>query len=132
MPVAAVDDTAHASRAVTTERIDTYAELTGDENPIHLDDEYASATMFGGRVAHGMFGVGVISAALASLPGDIIYLDQECSFESPVRPGDTVTARATVREELGGDRLRVETVATVEDDLVIDGEAVVLSVPHEA
>ncbi|WP_277555911.1 MaoC family dehydratase [Halobaculum limi] len=132
MPVATVGDTVTASREVTTDRIDAYADLTGDDNPIHLDDDYAAHTMFGGRIAHGMFGVGVISAALASLPGDIIYLNQDCGFEAPVRPGETVTAEATVVEDLGSDRVRVETVATVDDEVVIDGEATVLSVPHEA
>jgi 3-hydroxybutyryl-CoA dehydratase len=131
MPVAAVDDAATESIDVTTETIDRYAALTGDENPIHLDEAYASETMFGGRVAHGMLGAGVVSAALASLPGDIVYLDQDCSFEAPVRPGDTVEARATVVELLGDDRLRVETVAAVDDETVIDGEATILSLPHE-
>lgn len=131
MPVATVDDAATASQEITTDRIDAYAALTGDENPIHLDEEYAAETMFGGRIAHGMFGVGVVSAALAALPGDIIYLDQECSFEAPVRPGDTVEAHAVVTETLGGDRVRVETVASVDGETVIDGEATVLSVAHE-
>ncbi len=69
MPVATVGETADATIEVTTEAIDTYASVTGDTNPIHLDDEYAAETMFGGRIAHGMLGAGVISAALASLPG---------------------------------------------------------------
>jgi len=131
MPVATVDDEATASIDVTPDTIDAYADLTGDDNPIHLDEAYASETMFGGRIAHGMLGAGVISAALASLPGDIVYLDQRCSFEAPVRPGDTIEARATVREELGDDRLRVETVASVDGESVIDGEATVLSLPHD-
>ncbi len=61
----------------------------------------------------------------------MIYLSQDCSFEAPVRPGDTLNASVEVLEELGGDRLRVETVARVDGELVIDGEAVVLSVPHD-
>lgn len=132
MPVATVGDTADAAIEVTDETIDTYAAVTGDRNPIHLDGEYAAETMFGGRIAHGMLGAGVISAALASLPGDVIYLSQDCEFDAPVRPGDTLRASVEVLEELGGDRLRVETLARVDDELVIDGEAVVLSVPHEA
>ncbi|WP_435179914.1 MaoC family dehydratase [Halorussus sp. AFM4] len=145
MPVATVDDTAEASLAVTRETIDAYADLTGDDNPIHLDDGYAAETLFGGRVAHGMLSAGVVSAALADLPGDVIYLSQDLDFENPVRPGQTITATATVTEDLGDDRLRVETVATAErtdaseraegdDDAerVLSGEAVVLSVPHES
>ena len=130
MSVATVGDAASASIDVTTAAIDAYADLTGDENPIHLDEAYAAETTFGGRIAHGMLGAGVVSAALASLPGDVIYLDQELSFESPVRPGDTLRADAEVIEELGGDRIRVETVASVDGETVIDGEATVLSVSH--
>ncbi|WP_276300334.1 MaoC family dehydratase [Halorussus lipolyticus] len=140
MPVASVDDTAEATLIVTEETIDAYADLTGDDNPIHRDDDYAAETFFGGRVAHGMLSAGVVSAALADLPGDIIYLSQDLDFENPVRPGQIVTATVTVEEDLGDDRLRVETVAEAEDEeseggdaeQVISGEAVVMSVPHES
>ncbi|UPV73072.1 MaoC family dehydratase [Halorussus limi] len=132
MPVATVEDAAEASLTVTEETIDAYADLTGDDNPIHRDDEYAAEALFGGRVAHGMLSAGVVSAALADLPGDIVYLSQDLTFENSVRPGQTVTARVTVEEELGDDRLRVETVAETEDERVLSGEAVVLSVPHES
>ncbi|MFW5911668.1 MAG: MaoC family dehydratase [Halolamina sp.] len=135
MPVAAVGDDATVEREVTRETIETFAGLTGDANPLHTDDGYAAEGFFGGVVAHGMLGAGLISAALASLPGDVVYLSQDLDFEAPVRPGDTVRATVEVLEALCGDRVRVETVATVVDDgesrRVIDGEAVVLSVPHE-
>ena len=131
MPVAAVDDTAEATLTVTEETIDDYADLTGDDNPIHRDEGYAAETMFGGRVAPGMLTAGVVSAALADLPGDIVYLSQELDFENPVRPGQTVTATVNVVEELGDDRIRVETVANADGEQVLSGEAVVLSVPHE-
>lgn len=132
MTVATLDDTAEATLEVTEETIDDYAELVGDHNPIHGDDEYAAETMFGGRVAHGMLTAGVVSAALADLPGDIVYLSQDLEFENPVRPGQTVTATATVVEELGDDRLRVETVAEADDEHVLTGTAVVLSLAHES
>jgi 3-hydroxybutyryl-CoA dehydratase len=131
MPVASVGDTADASITVTEETIETYAELSGDDNPIHADEDYASETMFGGRIAHGMLSAGPVSAALAALPGDIVYLSQDLRFENPVYPGDTVTARVEVVEELGDDRMRVKTTAETEET-VISGEAVVLSVPHES
>ena len=135
MPVADVGDEAVVQKYVTKRTIEQFADLTGDANPLHLDEEYAAEGMFDGVVAHGMFGAGVISAALAELPGDVIYLSQDLSFEAPVRPDDTVQAEAAVVEDLGDDRIRVETVArTITDDestVVIDGEAVVLSVPHE-
>jgi 3-hydroxybutyryl-CoA dehydratase len=111
MPVAAVGDTARHDCTVTEESIDDYAALTGDDNPLHTDAEYAAEGLFGGRVAHGMFTAGVVSAALARLPGDIVYLSQDCSFESPVRPNRRVVAEVEVVEHLGGDRLRVDTVA---------------------
>ncbi|WP_134669274.1 MaoC family dehydratase [Halorussus marinus] len=136
MPVASVGDAAEASLAVGEQTIDDYAALVGDDNPIHLDGDYAADTMFGGRVAHGMLSAGVVSAALADLPGDIVYVKQELDFERPVRPGQTVTATATVVEAMGGDRVRVETAADVGADgdedrqRVLSGEAVVLSVPH--
>ncbi|MFB6269796.1 MAG: MaoC family dehydratase [Halobacterium sp.] len=133
MPVASVGDTADAAVTVTEETIDAYADLSGDHNPIHEDAEYAGETMFGGRIAHGMLSAGPISAAVAALPGDIIYLSQELRFENPVYPGDTVTASVEVVEVLGDDRVRVDTTAETDDgDVVISGEAVVLSVPHES
>lgn len=131
MPVATPGDTATATVEVTTEDIDQYADLVGDHNPIHLDDDYAVETMFGGRIAHGMFSAGVVSAALARLPGDIIYLEQDLTFTRPVRPGDTITASVEVVEDLGADQIRVETVAKTRE-VVLDGEATVLSIEHDA
>jgi 3-hydroxybutyryl-CoA dehydratase len=131
MPVASVGDTATSTLTVTEETIDAFASVSGDENPIHLDDEYAEATMFEGRIAHGMLAASVVSAALADLPGDIVYLSQDLSFQNPVRPGDDVVAEVTVLEVVGEDRLRVGTTATVDGDDVVGGEALVLSVPHE-
>jgi 3-hydroxybutyryl-CoA dehydratase len=135
MPVATVGDDAEVQREVTEETIEAYSELTGDENRLHTDPDYAAEGFFGGVVAHGMLGAGLISAALAALPGDIVYLSQDLDFEAPVRPGDTVRVSVEVVAELGDDRVRVETVAEVVDGdeptTVIDGEAVVLSVPHE-
>lgn len=132
MPVADAGDTATAALTVTRETIDAYADLTGDDNPLHLDDDYAADGAFGGVVAHGMLTAGVVSAALADLPGDVVYISQNLDFEAPVHPGDTVTATVEVVEHLGGDRLRVDTTATVDDgEAVMTGEAVVLSLEHE-
>mgnify|MGYP006302806467 FL=1 len=134
MPVATVGETAVNEVSITEEMIPAFAELSGDENPIHLDDEYAAETMFGGRVAHGILSAAVISGALARLSGDIVYLSQELSFEKPVYPGETVEATVRVTEDLGDDRLAVETVAVVpeRDERVLSGEATVLSVPHQS
>mgnify|MGYP006271351177 CR=1 FL=1 len=132
MPVATVGETAVNEVSITEEMLPAFAELSGDTNPIHLDDEYAAETMFGGRVAHGILSAAVISGALAQLSGDIVYLSQELSFEKPVYPGETVEATVRVTEDLGDDRLAVETTATVpeRDERVLSGEATVLSVPH--
>ena len=132
MPVATVGETATHEVAITEETIETFAAVSGDENPIHLDDEYAAETMFGGRVAHGILSAAVVSGALARLSGDIVYLSQNLSFEKPVYPGETVEATVRVTDDLGDDRLAVETTATVpeRDERVLSGEATVLSVPH--
>jgi len=129
MPVASVGDTATESLAVDQETVERYADLVGDSNPLHVDPEYAAEGIFGGTVAHGMLGAGVVSAAIAALPGDVVYVSQDLDFEAPVRPGDTLTASVEVVEEFGEDRLRVETTAET-DEVVITGEAVVLSLPH--
>jgi 3-hydroxybutyryl-CoA dehydratase len=130
MPVATVGDAAEASLRVTESTIDEFAALSGDENPIHLDDDYAAETLLGGRVAHGMIAASVLSAAVARLPGDIVYRSQDLSFERPVRPGEEVRATAEVVEELGGDRLRAETTARVDGAVAVSGDATVLSLPH--
>ena len=130
MPVASVGDTARATLDVTATTVDRFASLTGDENPLHTDEEYANEGVFGERVAHGALTAGVVSAALARLDGDVVYLSQETDFENPVFPGETVTATVEVVETLGDDRLRVETAAET-DERVLSGSAVVLSLPHE-
>ncbi|WP_435359791.1 MaoC family dehydratase [Haloarchaeobius sp. DFWS5] len=132
MPVATVGDTANARKAVTTDDIEAYADLVGDHNPIHVDDDYAEETMFDGRIAHGMLSAGVVSAALADLPGDVIYLSQDLHFQAPVEPGVTVEAAVEVVEQVGDDRLRVQTTVDADETTVLSGEAVVMSLPHES
>jgi len=131
MPVAEPGDTATAQLPVTEERIEAFASVTGDDNPLHLDREYASESLFDGPVAHGMLPAGAISSALAELPGDIVYVSQDLSFDRPVRPGETVEATVTVAEGLDGDMLRVETTAAADGEPAVTGTATVLSEPHE-
>lgn len=123
MPVATVGETATHEIRITDETIDAFAELSGDENRIHLDDEYAAETMFGGRVAHGVLSAAVVSGSLAALPGDIVYLSQNLTFENPVFPDKTVWAEVEVVDHLGGDRLKVTTEAVVveRNERVFDG-----------
>ena len=97
-----------------------------DTNPVHLNEEFAKTTMFGGRIAHGMLSAGFISAVLANkLPGPgTIYLGQTLKFKAPVRPGDTVTATVTVKEvDVAKKRCVLQTVCTVAGKPVIEGEA---------
>ena len=110
-----------------------FAELTGDHNPLHLDEEFARRTRFKGRIAHGMLSASFISTVIAQLPGPgTIYLSQSLNFRAPVRIGDTVEAQATVTEiDAAKKRVRLATVCRVGTVVVIDGEALVV-VPSRA
>ena len=116
-------------RVVTIRDIEEFAEVSGDHNPVHLDDAYAKTTRFKGRIAHGLLGASFISTVLASkLPGPgTVYLAQSLAFKAPVRPGDKLEARVTVTE-IRRDKKQVvlKTECRVGDTLVIDGEATVL------
>jgi 3-hydroxybutyryl-CoA dehydratase len=125
-----VGDSAEISKTITDEDIRAFADLTGDHNPVHLDDEYATRTRFGRRIAHGMLGASLISAVLAGeLPGrGTVYLSQSLRFTAPVYPGDTVTARVTVKG-VREDKpiVTLETVCiNGRGERVVEGEAVVL------
>jgi 3-hydroxybutyryl-CoA dehydratase len=126
MPTAEPGDVATSSRTITRDRIQQYADLTGDHNPLHVDDDYAEDRLFGGVVAHGMLTAGVLSAAVAALPGDVVWLSQDLRFDAPVRPGNEVTARVEAVEDLGEGRLRADTTAETDDETVLTGEAVVM------
>jgi acyl dehydratase/CBS domain-containing protein len=122
-----VGDTVRFSKDLTDEDVFDFATVTGDTNRLHLDEGYAVETRFQRRIAHGVLTVGVVSAALARLPGLVIYLSQQASFVGPVDIGDRVTAECRVIEDLDGDRYRLQTnVFDGADDLVLDGEATVL------
>ena len=106
-----------------------YAGISGDTNPVHLNQEYASGTMFQGRIAHGMLSASFISAVLGTkLPGPgCIYISQTLKFKAPVRSGDTVTARATITEIIPEKRRVVmRTVCTVGETVVLEGEAMLM------
>jgi 3-hydroxybutyryl-CoA dehydratase len=116
------------SKTITEADIVLFAGVSGDNNALHINDEYAEGTPFGGRIAHGMLTASVISAAVANkLPGPgAIYMSQSLIFRAPVRPGDTVHATVTVKE-IFSDRNRVvlQTTCTVKGHAVIEGEALV-------
>jgi 3-hydroxybutyryl-CoA dehydratase len=110
-------------------RIEAFADVSGDRNPVHLDDAFAAGTRFGGRVAHGMLTAAFFSGLLANdLPGPgTIYLAQTLRFTAPVRPGDDVRCEVEVTavDEARG-RATLATRAHVGQTLVADGEARVL------
>jgi acyl dehydratase len=91
-----VGDQFSTHKQVTENDITLFADLSGDHNPLHLDADFASRSMFKQRVAHGMLTASFISAALASMPGTIILTNICLSFEKPVHIGDKLTARVTV------------------------------------
>jgi 3-hydroxybutyryl-CoA dehydratase len=114
------------SKTVTEADIVLFAGITGDTNPVHLDEEFAKPTMFKGRIAHGMLTAGFISTVFGTkLPGPgCIYLSQNLKFKAPVRIGDTVRARVTV-SAIDRDKGRVTFATTchVGEQMVLDGEA---------
>lgn len=120
---------ASMAKTVTEADIILFAGISTDVNPAHLDEEYCKGTMFGTRIAHGMLSAGFISAVLANkLPGPgTIYLSQTLKFKSPVKPGDTVKATVTVKEVLAAkNRVILDTVCTVGDTVVIEGECLMM------
>ena len=124
-----IGQTATLSKTITDADILMYSAVSLDTNPIHLDEELASHTRFGGRIAHGMLSAGLISALLGTqLPGPgTIYLRQSLSFKAPVRIGHTVKAGVEITDlNLPRKSATLRTRCMVKEDVVIDGEAVVL------
>lgn len=122
--------TATFAKTITEADIVLFAGVSGDNNAIHTNEEFAQTTIFGGRIAHGFLSASVISAAVANrLPGPgTVYLSQALRFKAPVRPGDTVHATVTVKS-LNPEKARaeLETVCTVKGKVVIEGEALVMT-----
>ena len=118
---------------ITDADVHTFADVTGDHNPLHLDDEFASKTRFKGRIVHGMLTASYFSTILAMLPGPgTIYMSQSLFFRAPVRIGDAVEARVTVTQIIPEKRrVILKTQCIVGDTVVCDGEAMVM-VPARA
>ncbi len=130
MRVFRVGEKASLTRTVTEQDITAFARLTGDTNPLHLDEDYARTTRFGRRIAHGFLTAGLISAVLGTkLPGPgAIYLEQHLRFTKPVYPGDSITAVVEIvryQEEKGLLTLKTECF-NQNEELVLTGEAVLL------
>ena len=124
-----VGQTAEVSHVVGAADIEAFAAVSGDYNPVHMDEAFARSTPFGGRIAHGMLSAAYISAVLGNdLPGPgSIYLSQSLRFRRPVKIGDPVTAKVTVKalDEAKG-HATFETVCLVNGKTVVDGEALIM------
>ena len=127
-----VGQSASFAKTVTEADLVLFAGVTGDTNPVHLDQEFAESTMFKGRIAHGMLSAGFVSTVFGTkLPGPgAIYLSQTLNFKAPVRIGDTVVATVTVTALDGKRRATFATLCTVAGKPVMDGEAVLMVSPR--
>lgn len=129
-----IGDKFSTSKQITDSVVRAFAELSGDFNPIHLDDEFAAKTRFGRRIAHGMISGALISAVLGYefKERKVVYLSQTLKFTAPVFLDDTVTATATVAN-IREDKpvVTLETVCTNQKgETVVKGEAVVMILPE--
>jgi 3-hydroxybutyryl-CoA dehydratase len=133
LPALTPGDKTSRTKTISDDLIRTFAELTGDTNPVHLDDTYAAGTRFGRRIAHGMIAAGLVSATLANdLPGPgTVYLGQTLQFKAPVYPHDTITATVEVKSVRADKPIAVlSTVCTNQDNIIVlEGEATVLYTP---
>ena len=124
-----IGETHRFAKTISESDVYGYAGITGDLNPAHINEQYASNTFFKTRIAHGMLTAGFISAIIGTqLPGPgTIYISQTLNFKAPVRIGDTITASVEVSEIIK-EKNRVKMITTCvnqDDTLVLDGEAVV-------
>ncbi|MEP2641214.1 MaoC family dehydratase [Roseobacter sp.] len=118
------------AKVVTDADIEMFAQVSTDRNPVHLDDDYARDTIFGGRIAHGMLTAGLISAVIGEqLPGHgTVYLGQSLKFLAPVRPGDLVHAEVKVTHiDMAKRRVTLDCHCAVDGKNVLIGEANVLA-----
>lgn len=120
------------TKQVSDEDVKKFAEVTGDKNPLHLDDEFAKTTMFGERIAHGMIGAGIISGGLAMhMPGiGTTYLEQELKFQRPVKINDVLTVKLEVLEIIPKSKFDIAKISTTctneQGEVVISGTATVI------
>ena len=117
------------AKTITNADITTFAGISGDTNPVHLNHEFASETMFEGQIAHGMLTASFISTVIGTkLPGPgCIYVSQNLRFKAPVKVGDTVTATCTVTRLITEKRfIEMDTVCSVGGEVVLDGQATIL------
>jgi len=114
-------------KTVSESDIELFAKISGDTNPVHLNTEFAEQTIFKERIAHGMLSAAYISTVFGTkLPGPgAIYMNQNLSFKAPVRIGDTVVAKVTLRE-INGKRVSFDCECSVGDTVVLEGDATLM------
>ncbi len=125
-----IGESASFSKTISESDIYLFAGITGDFNPMHVNEEFAKKTPFGGRVAHGGIAMCLIAPVLGTmLPGmGTIALSTYCRFKAPVFPGDTVTAKATVADiDLKNNKVKMDCLWTNQGGVIVaDGEATVM------
>ena len=115
------------TKTITEDDIKLFAEVSGDFNPVHMSEEYAKNTFFGGRIAHGVIALSLLSAAGTKLPGTVILLSMSGRFLKPVRIGDTISATTevtAVRKDKGIVTLK-NTCTNQNGEVIAEGETVV-------
>lgn len=125
----AVGKTDEFYKVISELDIQVFADITGDVNPVHLNHEFASATMFKGCIAHGMLTASYISTVIGTrMPGPgCIYVSQNLKFKAPVRAGDTVKAVCTITEMNEKRKfVEIQTQCFVDDKMVVDGNATIM------
>ncbi|MDR2820237.1 MAG: MaoC family dehydratase [Desulfovibrio sp.] len=125
-----VGDKDSISKVIDDAVVRKFADVSNDNNPLHLDEDFAKTTTFGRRIAHGMISAGLISAVLGTqLPGmGTVYMSQSLKFRRPVFLGDTLTAWAEVQEKIDAKkRIILKTwVENQNGETVVEGEALTL------
>lgn len=119
-----------AERKITSQMVESFAEITGDKNPVHLDEEFASHTLFKKRIVHGMLSLSIVSSILGmEFPGPgTIYMKQEVKFLKPIYIDEKITIRITVKDKIEEKSRLILITQIIKEDgsLGIDGEALVL------
>lgn len=125
-----INQTFETDKRITANMVESFAEITGDKNPIHLDEEFAAHTLFKKRIAHGMLSLSIISSILGmEFPGPgTIYMKQEVKFLKPIYVDEKITVKITVKDKIEEKFRLILTTQIIKEDgsLGIDGEALVL------
>ena len=117
------------TKTITDNDVKSFSDISGDTNPIHLNHDFASETLFKGKVIHGMLTASLISTVIGTkLPGPgCVYVGQELRFKLPVRVGDSVTASCKIKNIIPDKHMiKMQTICTVASKVVLEGEATIL------